>query len=193
MPTAGTASSLAGLVSLVLLTASVLCGITVSLRRRVPRFTRYPSRKLHEYASLAALGFLALHIVFAVTGPFSRVPVIAAIDPLGLGNIWLGLGAIAGDVLVVLIATSVVRRRIGRRAWRAVHWSSYACWPAAEAHSLGITAAMRSGRLFDLAIACLAAVVLAAGWRLAVLISRPARRRPPAGRSSSRRSAAAIR
>ena len=69
--------------------------------------------------------------------------------------------------MIALIVTSLLRRHIGRRAWRAVHWLAYLCWPAALAHSIGTGPGMRSGRLLDLAIACVAAVAAAAGWRLA--------------------------
>jgi sulfoxide reductase heme-binding subunit YedZ len=168
MPTAGTASALAGVISLLLLTASVALGVAVTGRRRLPRQVRYPSRKLHEYTSLLALGFLVLHVLFAVYGPFSRVPLLAAIDPLGLGNLWLGLGAVASDLLAALIVTSLARSRIGRKTWRLVHWLSYACWPAALAHSLGTGTGLRSGRLLDLAAGCLVLVVAAGGWRLVV-------------------------
>jgi methionine sulfoxide reductase heme-binding subunit len=32
--------------------------------------------------------------------------------------------------------TSLIRRRLGYRAWRAVHWLAYLAWPAAFAHAL---------------------------------------------------------
>jgi predicted ferric reductase len=169
MPTAGTASAAAGVISLVLLTISVVIGVLVTRRRELPRKLRYPSRKWHEYASLLALGFLALHIVLAIGGPFSRIPWLAAVIPFVAGpdRLWLGLGALASDLLIAVVLTSVLRRHLGRRAWRLVHWSAYACWPAAEVHSLGLGIGIRSGRLFDLAIACLAVVVAAVCWRLA--------------------------
>jgi methionine sulfoxide reductase heme-binding subunit len=169
MPTAGTASAAAGVISLVLLTISMVLGVLVSRRRELPRKLRYPSRKWHEHASLLALGFLALHIVLAIGGPFSRISWLAAVIPFVAGpdRLWLGLGAAASDLLIAVVLTSVLRRHFGRRAWRLVHWSAYACWPAAELHSLGLGIGFRAGRLFDLAIACLVVVLAAACWRLA--------------------------
>src|ERR1700722_930844 len=178
MPTAGTASAAAGGISLLLLTISVAAGVLISRRRDLPRALRYPSRKLHEYASLLALGFLALHIVLAISGRFSRIPWLAAVIPFAAGpdRLWLGLGAVAGDLLIAVVLTSVLRRRVGRRAWRLVHWSAYACWPAAEVHSLGLGIGIRAGRLFDLAIGCLVVVLAAACWRLAGVRRHPADR-----------------
>jgi sulfoxide reductase heme-binding subunit YedZ len=168
MPTAGTASAASGVISLVLLTASLVLGVAVGQRRQLPALCRYPSRKLHEYASMLALGFLVLHILAAVAEPFGRVRWIAVFVPFvpAAGRLWLGLGAVSFDLLTALVLTSLLRRRIGRRTWRLVHWTSYACWPAAEAHSLGLGAEMRSGRLLDLAVGCLVAVTAAASWRV---------------------------
>ena len=168
MPTAGTASAAAGVISLVLLTLSVVLGIAVSQRRELPRVVRYPSRRLHENVSLLALGFLVVHVLLAISGPFSRLRWLVVVVPFvaGPGRLWLGLGTISFDLLVAVLVTSLLRRKIGRKTWRAVHWTSYGCWPAAEVHSLGFGFGFRSGRLLDLALACVLAVVAAACWRL---------------------------
>ena len=181
MPTAGTASAASGVISLVLLTASLVLGVAVGQRRQLPVSCRYPTRKLHEYASMLALGFLVLHILAAVAEPFGQVRWVAAFVPFApaAGRLWLGLGVVSFDLLAAVVLTSLLRRRIGRRAWQLVHVTSYACWPAAEAHSLGLGAAMRSGRLLDLAVGCLVAVTAAACWRVVGrLRGSPRRPRP---------------
>jgi sulfoxide reductase heme-binding subunit YedZ len=82
--------------------------------------------------------------------------------------------------MAALIVTSLLRRHIGRRCWRAVHWLAYACWPVALAHSIGSSPGMRGGRLLDLAAACILAVLAATGWRLAsALRAAPRARRVP--------------
>jgi sulfoxide reductase heme-binding subunit YedZ len=168
MPTAGTASSIAGVIALVLLTVSLAAGVAVSRRRELPAAIRYPVRRLHENVSLLALGFLLIHVLLAVSGPFSRLSLLAVVVPFiaGPGRLWLGLGAISFDLMVAVLVTSWLRRRIGRRAWRIVHWTSYACWPAAEAHSIGIGIGLQSGRLFYLAVGCLVVIAAAGCWRL---------------------------
>jgi hypothetical protein len=50
---------------------------------------------------------------------------------------WLGFGAVAFDLLLAVLVTSLLRTRIGPRTWRAVHWAGYACWPIALVHGLG--------------------------------------------------------
>jgi sulfoxide reductase heme-binding subunit YedZ len=178
VPTLGTASQITGLISLVLLTAVVMLGILVNRQGRLPGLSAFAGLSLHRFTSLLAVGFLALHILTAVAEPLAGVGLAAAIIPFVAADkpFWLGLGTVSFDLMAALIVTSLLRRHIGRRCWRAVHWLAYACWPAALAHSIGSNPDMRSGRLLDLAAACIVAVLAAAGWRLA----GPVRARPRA-------------
>ncbi len=124
---------------------------------------------------MLAIGFLTVHILTAVLGRYTRISLAAAIIPFASGYdpLWLGLGAVSFDLMVALIATSLLRRHISHRTWRAVHWLGYACWPAAMAHSIATGTGMRAGRLLDLAIACILAVLAASAWRLAATIRGP--------------------
>jgi len=168
MPTTGTASAATGVISMALLTAVVVLGILVNRKGRLPGLPRFAGLSLHRYLSLLAVGFLTLHILTALAAPFADIGLAAAVIPFTSGRepVWLGLGAVSFDLMIALIVTSLLRRHIGRRVWRAVHWLAYVCWPAALAHSLGTGPGMRSGRLLDLAVGCVAAVAAAVGWRL---------------------------
>jgi methionine sulfoxide reductase heme-binding subunit len=169
MPTTGTASAATGVISMALLTAVVVLGVLVNRRGRLPGLPRFAGLSLHRYLALLAVGFLTLHILTALAVPFADIGLTAAVIPFTSARepVWLGLGAVSFDLVIALVVTSLLRRHIGRRTWRAVHWLAYACWPAALAHSVGTGPGMRSGRLLDLAIACVAAVAAAVGWRLA--------------------------
>jgi methionine sulfoxide reductase heme-binding subunit len=189
MPTSGTIGAVTGVISLVLITAVVVLGVGVSRKGRLPGLparyaprSRYAGLNLHQNLSLLAVVFLALHILAAVSGPFGGLPLVVIVIPFAAGrsSLWLGLGTIASDLMAALVVTSLLRRHLGRRAWRAVHWLAYACWPAALAHSVGTGMGLRAGRLLDLAIGCVAAVLIAAGWRLAGLVRTPRPRRPGA-------------
>jgi methionine sulfoxide reductase heme-binding subunit len=175
MPTTGTVISLTGVIAMVLLTAVAVLGILVNRRVRLPGLPRFASLSVHRYVSLLALAFLALHILTAVLGSYAGIGVTAAVIPFASAGdrLWIGIGAVASDLMVALIATSLLRSHIGRRTWRALHWLAYACWPAAMAHSIGIGTGMRAGRLLDLAIACMVAVLAAAAWRVVATVRRP--------------------
>jgi methionine sulfoxide reductase heme-binding subunit len=165
----GTASAATGVISMVLLTVVVVLGVAVDRRARLPGLPRFASLSLHRFTALLAVAFLALHILTAVAGPYARIGLTAVIIPFtsGFARSWLGLGTVATDLIVALIATSLLRRHLGYRTWRAVHWLAYGCWPLALAHSIGTGGGMRTGRLLELAVACAAAGAAAAAWRLA--------------------------
>lgn len=157
-----------GLVALVLLTASVVLGIVEISGWTRPPWPRFVLAGLHRNVSLLVTVFLAGHIVTAVLDSFAPIGWLDAVIPFtsGYRPIWLGLGAVAFDLLLAVIATSLVRRRLGFPAWRAVHWFSYACWPIALIHGFGTGSDTRIGWVLALSLGCLAAVLLAVWWRL---------------------------
>jgi hypothetical protein len=75
--------------------------------------------------------------------------------------LWLGLGTVAFDLLLALVATSLLRARIGLRGWRAVHWLAYVSWPVALVHGLGTGTDAKSGWLLVLSAVCTLAVATA--------------------------------
>jgi hypothetical protein len=151
------------MVSLVLLTASVALGVVEVVRLATPRWPRFVVAALHRNVSLLATAFLALHIVTAVADSYAPIRIIDVFVPF-VGSyrpLWLGLGAVALDLLLALVITSLLRERIGYRAWRAVHWAAYACWPVALLHGLGTGSDTRVRWAVFVNVGCLAAVVAA--------------------------------
>jgi hypothetical protein len=157
-----------GLVALVLLTASVVLGIVEISGWSRPRWPRFVLAGLHRNVSLLVTVFLAGHIVTAVLDSFAPIGWLDAVIPFTsrYRPIWLGLGALAFDLLLAVIVTSLLRRRLGYPAWRAVHWLSYACWPIALVHGFGTGSDTRIGWVLVLSLSCLAAVLVAVWWRL---------------------------
>lgn len=157
-----------GVVTLLLLTASLCLGIagTAGLRTRwLPRFS---IADLHRNLTLLAVAFLGIHVATTVADSYTPIGwkdvVIPFLSPYR--PFWLGLGAIAGDLLLALVITSLLRLRIGFRAWRFTHWLAYACWPIAFAHALGTGSDPRAGWLQALAAVSLGAVLAAVSVRL---------------------------
>jgi methionine sulfoxide reductase heme-binding subunit len=156
-----------GAVSLVLLTLSVALGVAGVSRFSSPRWPRFVLDALHRNVSLLAIAFLLVHILTAVLDSFAPISLADAIVPFGgsYRPFWLGLGAIAFDLLLAVALTSIVRRRLGYGAWRTTHWLAYACWPIALLHGLGTGSDVKSTWLLVLNIACLGIVALAVGIR----------------------------
>jgi len=157
-----------GLVTLLMLTASVLLGLLTAGRFSGERWPRFLTAGLHRNVSLLVLIFLALHVASTVLDTYTSIPLTAAFVPFASSYKpgWLSLGAIAADLLLALVATSLARERLGYRTWRRLHWLAYACWPVAVAHGLGIGTDRSAGWVVALTVGCIGCVGAAAAWRI---------------------------
>jgi sulfoxide reductase heme-binding subunit YedZ len=166
----------AGAMTLVLLTVSVVLGIGEVRRWQPVGAPRFAVAALHRTTSLLALALLAVHVVTTLLDPFPRIGLLSVAVPFATDYrpLWMALGTLASDVLVALVVTSLVRRRLGYRAWRGLHWLAYACWPVAVLHGLGTGSDTRSTWMLALTLACVGAVVVAVANRLAAPETRSA-------------------
>ena len=168
-----------GVVSLVFLTVSVLLGILTSFRWSSPNWPRFVVEFVHRNVSLLIVAFVAVHVVVVVADSFAPIGVLDAVIPFisAYRPLWLGFGALAFDLVVALVVTSLLRHRLGYRTWRVVHWLAYLCWPVAVLHGLGTGTDTTSGLVLVLTAACVVAVLGAAALRLgAGLAARPGAR-----------------
>jgi sulfoxide reductase heme-binding subunit YedZ len=159
-----------GLVALILLSAAVVVGIVCSVGWASERWPRFASQSLHRNVSLLAFVFVVVHVVSSVADGYVPLSLLDAVVPFRTPyrTVWVGLGACAFDLMVAVAVTTGLRRRIGVRVWRAVHWLAYACWPIALFHALG---AGSDGRLLGaeaVYVVCVASVLGALGWRIAL-------------------------
>jgi methionine sulfoxide reductase heme-binding subunit len=163
------ATRAAGVVGLVLLTAATVLGITVARRVTAPQQPRFVTALIHRNVSLFAVIFLGVHIVTAVADPFARLHAIDAVVPFtgAYRTVWLTFGVVSADIMLAVAITSLLRRRIGERAWRMIHWISYACWPMGIVHSFGTGTDATAPWMIGIAAACASAVFLAVIARLA--------------------------
>ena len=129
---------------------------------------------LHRNLSLLAVAFIAVHVFTAVLDTYVSIPLISGVIPFASGyeRLWLGLGAISLDMMIAMIVTSLLRGRMNRILWRAIHLLAYLSWPVAFAHSIGSSKDLQQGWLLDLSVACVVVVAAAVTWRL-VNAARP--------------------
>jgi methionine sulfoxide reductase heme-binding subunit len=163
------ASRATGVVALLLLTAVVVLGILVNRQGRLPGLPRFAVTSLHRNISLLAVAFIAVHVVTAVLDTYVSIPILAGVVPFtsSYERGWLTLGAVSFDIMLAMIITSLLRGRLNRVLWRAVHLLAYLCWPVAFAHSIGSSRDLQHGWLLDLAVGCALVVAAAVIWRLA--------------------------
>lgn len=157
-----------GVVTLVLLTASVVLGILNTRRWSPQRWPRFVIDGLHRNVSLLVLAILAIHVVSVVADSFAPIALKDAVIPFAASyrRVWLGLGAMAFDLLLAVAVSSMLRGRLGHRAWRRVHWLAYACWPVALIHGLGTGTDTTALWMLAVSLGCLVAVWMAAWTRV---------------------------
>jgi sulfoxide reductase heme-binding subunit YedZ len=159
----------AGTATLLLLTGVVALGIvTAGSAARSRTWPRFVSAELHRNLSLFAVVFLLAHVVTAVADPYAKlgwrdaaIPFVSAYRPF-----WLGLGVVAGELVLALVISSALRPLLGFRAWKAVHWLAYASWPVAIFHSLGTGTDAPARWSLAIVAGCALTVVAALAWRI---------------------------
>lgn len=159
-----------GIVALVLFTLTLILGIVTRSGRAGLGLSRFGLAELHKTASLTAVGLLAVHIGTLVLDPYAQLRWVDAVFPFLAAQrpLWQGIGTLAVDLLAVLVASSLLRHRIGVRAFKAVHWTAYALWPMAVLHALGTGSDAAALWFRALALACVGSVVAAVGWRTSI-------------------------
>jgi methionine sulfoxide reductase heme-binding subunit len=157
-----------GAVALVLLTLGLVLGVMGPIGTGGGRWPRFVVAGLHRNVTLLALAFVVVHVVTTIADGFAPIGLRDAVVPFlsAYRPIWLGLGAVAFDLLLALILTSLLRRRMGLRIWAAVHWLAYGAWPVAMLHALGTGTDARLAWMTALSAACATAVAAAVAWRL---------------------------
>jgi DMSO/TMAO reductase YedYZ heme-binding membrane subunit len=158
-----------GIVALLLFTAVLFLGIFVTRQGRLPGLPGFAVTSLHRNLSLLGLAFIVIHVLTAVADSYVSIPLAAAAIPLASGyeRFWLSLGAIAFDLFIALIMTSLARGRMPRSWWRPIHLLAYLCWPLAFLHGVGAARDLRQGWLLALTAGCALLVASATSWRLA--------------------------
>ena len=159
-----------------LLTANILLGLL--LARHFNPVRNWPHRridtvKIHNIVGWTALVTSLIHPALLLLP--SRVP-FAVIDLFYPVNApkqpWINtLGAIAVYLLIVVLVTSHYRFDLGRRRWKALHFTTYALFPLYAIHSIFTDPALRDRSIDYLdgekvyVELCVLAVVLAIGAR----------------------------
>jgi sulfoxide reductase heme-binding subunit YedZ len=166
-----------GLITLVVFTATFALGLLTAGRVNSATWPRFVTEHLHRNLSLIAIGMVGVHALLPIIDDYVPISPLDAVVPFVSAYlpIWVGFGAIALDVMLALILTSLLRHRLNFRTWKWIHWLAYLGWPVALAHTVGIG----TDRMWVLIVvsACVLTVLVAGGYRLAgwrrVTLGRP--------------------
>jgi methionine sulfoxide reductase heme-binding subunit len=168
-------SRASGVVLLILFSAVVVLGVSTRTGATSRRWPRFAVAELHRTLSLFAVALLGLHVATALLDPYVSIGWISSVLPFTshYETLAIGAGTLAVDIGGAVLITTLLRTRLGLRAWRAVHYLAYLAWPVAFVHA--IAAAVYDQHLWWVAASecgSLAAVATAVIVRL-VKRSRP--------------------
>jgi methionine sulfoxide reductase heme-binding subunit len=160
-----------GVVTIVLLTITTVLGVLAIGGRPAGRLPRFVTQTFHRNVALLSMLLLVAHLVTAVLDEFVEikwyeafVPFVGSFEPL-----WVGFGAIAVDLMIIVILTSLFRTRMNHGLWRGIHITAYAMWALAIGHGIGVGTDMTES-LYVLTVVCAISVPLAAIYRLGRLV-----------------------
>jgi sulfoxide reductase heme-binding subunit YedZ len=127
-----------GVLAYLLVSASVLAGILLAGKKRVPGFPRFAVEDVHRFLGILAALFIAIHVAGIALDtyvPFSLsqlvVPFTSSYRPLATG-----LGIVALELLLAVSVTNRLRSRLPYRFWRRAHYATLAVWLLATVHGI---------------------------------------------------------
>jgi hypothetical protein len=127
-----------GLTAYVLLTLSILLGLTLSIRWQNAQWPRLITNDMHRFVTLLTLVFIVVHGLASWLDPFMRfgwmeilVPFMSHYRPM-----WMALGIVAGYLGAALWISTELRPWIGYTLWRRLHGVSFAVYVLATVHGL---------------------------------------------------------
>ena len=132
------ATRIVGFLGYFAIAGSVIYGLLLSTKVLDAIAHRPVSYALHKDLAAIGLGLSAVHAALLTldsTVPFSLgevvVPFAAPYRPL-----WVGVGQVGLYLLGIVYASFSVRRRIGQRTWRALHYLTFLAFAGATAHGI---------------------------------------------------------
>ena len=169
-PTFWVLARASGLLAYALLTSSVLAGIVLKARPFGRSLKAAAVADVHRFIAMLGLGAIALHGVTLVLDQTVHISPLALFVPglVPYRPLWTALGVVAAELMVLVFASFSLRRRIGTRAWRRLHWFTYGVFALATLH--GLAAGTDGTRTWVLVLygSAVGAVLAAAAWRALV-------------------------
>ena len=177
-PTFWIAARASGLTAYGLVACSTLAGLVLKSRPLGTRVRPAAVTDLHRFLALLSLAAVGVHGVALLNDTSVRIDLLGLVVPgrIPYRPVWTGAGVVAAELALLLYVSFPLRKRIGVRTWRRLHWLTYAVFAAATLHGLlaGSDSGARWARM--LYLGCLGAVAFATAWRAAVPPPRPPRR-----------------
>jgi predicted ferric reductase len=94
---------------------------------------------LHQFASLIGLAFALFHALILMGDKYINYDLAQVLVPFNSGGykpVWVGLGQIGFYLLAIVGLSFYVRKRLGNRRWRLIHYFSFLTFALALLHGI---------------------------------------------------------
>ena len=173
-----------GLVALTVLTLSVWLGLATSTRLLGPRRQKHVFA-WHQTLAWTGLSALGLHVVSLLFDPTLHFGLASVLVPFT--STWrpgaVAAGVVAGWLTLALASSFRMRKWIGKKGWRRLHYASFAAFLLSVGHALTAGTDLRGVSGLVLASIALAPVVWLGLFRILAprTATQPHHRRGPSG------------
>jgi DMSO/TMAO reductase YedYZ heme-binding membrane subunit len=168
-----------GLTAYLLLTLSILAGLILKSRPFGRAVKAASVMDVHRLFALLGLASLGVHGTALLLDKTVKMPVAGLFVPGSspYRPVSVAFGVIAAELMFLVVVSFSIRKLIGQKRWRLLHWSTYGIFALATAHGLlaGSDSAQPWAR--DVYLAAAAAVVFATSWRALYKPTASAQRR----------------
>lgn len=156
-----------GLTAYVLLTTSMLAGLTVKSRPFGRAVKAASVVDTHRFLSMLAIGAVAVHALTLVLDSTIHIGLGALLVPgtSAYRPAAVGFGVVAAELMVLVTISFSLRKRIGQRMWRRLHWFTYGIFALATAHGLAAGSDTARPWVFGIYLGAVFAVATATAWR----------------------------
>ena len=141
-----------GILAYTLLSGSVILGLLLSVRAKLPGWPRFAMEDVHRFVGLLAGTFVLIHVGALFVDsymPFSLtnllIPGTESYRPVSVA-----LGIVAAELFAALAVTNHYRKALPHRFWRRAHYLNFAVWLLALVH--GLAAGTDRGTIWALAL-----------------------------------------
>lgn len=170
-----------GLVATCILAATIVVGIIARSGRNLPGLGRFGASNLHKTLALTGVGLIAVHVTTLLFDPYAQLRLVDIVVPFAgsYRPLWLGMGTLTVDILIVVTLVALLRHRLGPRVFRVTHWATYALFPIVVVHGLGTGTDATTSWSRAIVFSMVALVLVALMWRSSESFAERGIRRTP--------------
>jgi DMSO/TMAO reductase YedYZ heme-binding membrane subunit len=165
-----------GFTAYLLITASMLAGLVLKSRPFGAKLKAPIALDVHRFITTLALAAIGVHGLALVADHTVEItlgdlviPFTAPYKPL-----WTGLGVIAFDLALIVAISFPLKKRIGGRNWRRLHWVTYSIFAFSTVHGLMAGTDTSQPWAMNIYLGAVGAVAFATAWRAFARPARPA-------------------